>query len=287
VQNNKVKIATLCCSYNRITKTTRFLESLIDQAIPDGYVVDKYLLDDNSPDGTAAFVKVNFPSVKLISGSGSLFWAGGMRTLWAEVLTMGDYDFFLLLNDDVVLDKTALSRLLAAYHLSTFQDNVILGTVLDPSTNKITYGGQTMSSRMTGYSVIQEPDSVNLKACDIGNANIMLVDKGTVNRIGILPKHYTHSFADFDYSFTAVKAGIKVWLAPGYYGYCENDHGKSWLTGDAKLKKRIQYLYSPKGLAFSEYMVYVRRNFPVMLPAVFFKAWLKTLFPFIYDSLKK
>ena len=263
------------------------MTSLIDQEVPDGYVVDMYLLDDNSTDGTAAFVKTNFPSVKIISGSGSLFWAGGMRTLWTEVLTKDNYDFFLLLNDDVVLNEMALARLLAAYRLTPFPDNIVLGTVLDPQTNKITYGGQKMDSRITGYSVIQEPDAVALKACEIGNANIMLVNKGTVGKIGILSAHYTHSFADFDYSFTAVRAGIKVWLAPGYYGYCENDHGKNWLTGNATLKQRIQYLYSPKGLAFEEYMVYVKRNFPLMLPTVFLKAWLKTLFPFIYDAFKK
>src|ERR1700753_2088858 len=95
------KLAILSCSYNRKKKTSAFLKSVLAQKVPENYNVDIYLLDDNSPDGTASHVEANFPSVRVVHGSGLLFWAGGMRTLWQHVLTKGDYDFFLLFNDDV------------------------------------------------------------------------------------------------------------------------------------------------------------------------------------------
>jgi GT2 family glycosyltransferase len=287
VPTNKIKIATLSCSFNRVNKTAKFLKTLTDQQLSTRYSIDYYLLDDNSSDGTDSYVRANFPEVTVINGSGALFWAGGMRMLWGEVLTRDNYDFFLLLNDDVVLADDALDRLFAAYDLTKAPGNILLGTVLDPKDNSISYGGHKMNNRLTGYSFMQEPDPVHLKACEIGNANIMLVDKSTVDKIGILSKLYTHGLADFDYSFTAVKQGLHVWLAPGYYGYCENDHGVNWLPKEASLKKRIAYLYSPKGLAYKEYLTYVKQHFPLMLPGVFFKAWLKTLFPFVYESFKK
>jgi GT2 family glycosyltransferase len=287
VSEKKITIATLCCSFNRIHKTTVFFDSLINQQIPENYAIDYFLLDDNSPDKTGELISEKFPVVHVVMGSGSLFWAGGMRTLWKEVFARKEYDLYLLLNDDVVLVPGALERLLAAYQLGGSYGNIVLGTVLDPETNKITYGGHRIKNRISGSIYLQEPDDKELMACEVGNANILLVDSLAVNRIGILSALYTHGLADFDYTYTAAKSGIGVWVAPGFYGYCENDHGVSWLPRHVSLKKRIQHLHSPKGLALKEYLIFVRRHFPVMMPIGFLKAWLKTLFPVVYDVFKK
>jgi GT2 family glycosyltransferase len=282
-----IKIASLACSYNRKDKTGTFLKSLFAQALPEGYTLDIYLLDDNSTDGTAEFVKKEFPAVKVVEGTGSLYWAGGMRTVWNTALKNDDYDFFILLNDDVHLFDNAISRLLAAHKLSGFQQNILLGTVQDDVKKTISYGGHKMRSKITGYVDTVVPDEKELMEAHVGNANIMLVDKATVDKIGILSKEYIHGLADFDYTLVAIKNDVKVWVAPGYYGYCINDHGKGWLSGKTSLKKRIAYLYSPTGLAYKEYMHYAWKHYPLMLPGVFAKAWLKTLFPILYDKFKK
>jgi len=249
--------------------------------------MDVYLLDDNSPDGTASYVEANFPSVHLERGSGSLFWAGGMRTLWKRVLAKDDYDFFLLLNDDVVLQPGAIRRLLVVRKLSAYPQNIIMGTVQDSSGNYITYGGQKIINKITGNAVFLQPDTSKLMPCEIGNANIMLVDKATVNKIGILSELYTHGIADYDYTLTGVKSGVKSWVAPGYYGFCDNDHVMTWLPHGTPLKKRIEYLYSPKGLGYKQYLHYTRVHFPLSLPLIFVKLWVKTLFPLLYDKYKK
>src|ERR1700757_19038 len=112
------KIASLACSYNRKDKTIRFLTSLFSQTLPEGYSLDVYLLDDSSTDGTADYVRTHFPDVTIIEGTGSLYWAGGMRTVWRAAMKHDEYDFFLLLNDDVHLADDAISRLLAAHDRS-------------------------------------------------------------------------------------------------------------------------------------------------------------------------
>lgn len=282
-----LKIASLACSFNRKEKTSAFLKSLLSQALPEGYSLDIYLLDDNSTDGTRKHVQQHFPTVTLIEGTGSLYWAGGMRTVWNAALKSGDYDFFLLLNDDVHLNGDSISRLLAAHTQSQFPENILLGTVYDDNKEKISYGGHKLKSKITGYAYTVVPDDKELLEAQIGNANVMMVDKAAVDKIGILSNEYIHGLADFDYTLTAVKNGVKVWVAPGYYGYCINDHGNRWLSGKTTLKKRIAYLYSPTGLAYKEYLHYVWKHFPLMLPTVFTKAWLKTLFPVVYDKFKK
>jgi GT2 family glycosyltransferase len=282
-----MKIAALSCSYNRIKTTSRFLESIVKQDMPDGYTMDVYLLDDNSPDGTADYVQANFPSVHVEKGTGALFWAGGIRTLWKRVRAKQEYDFYLLLNDDVVLKEGAIKNLLSAYAQSGHQENIIVGTVLDSSFKYITYGGSKLINKLTGKAVFQKPHETKLRACEIGNANIMLVDKATVKRIGILSERYTHGIADYDYTLTGIKNGVKVWVAPGYYGYCDNDHMMTWLPHGTPLKKRVEYLYSPKGLGYKQYLQYTWMHFPLSLPIIFVKLWIKTLFPVLYDKYKK
>ena len=276
----------MACSYNRKNKTASFLKSLHAQVIPAGYSLSIYLLDDKSSDGTAEHVRSSFPDVTVIDGTGSLYWSGGMRTVWTEALNRGNYDFFLLLNDDVKLADGAIARLLEAQKQSKADANIYLGSVQDAKTLELTYGGHKVKNRLKGFTDPIIPDAEQIKECEVGNANIMLVDKGAVKKIGILSAKYIHGLADYDYTLRGVKNGVSVWVAPGYYGFCENDHGKNWLPANAPFKKRLAYLYSPTGLAFKEYMYYVRQHYPLMLPGVFVKAWMKTLFPILYDKFK-
>jgi hypothetical protein len=75
-------------------------------------------------------------------------------------------------------------------------------------------------------------------------------------------------------------------VAPGYYGACDNDHGKAWLSQRQPLGKRIKYLYSVKGLAYKEYLKYMRFHFPLEYPEAIIKLWLKTLLPFLWEKFK-
>lgn len=281
-----VKIAAMACCYNRVKKTETFLQTLTTQRLPEGYQMDIFILDDQSPDGTGKFVRENYPGINLIEGSGSLFWAGGMRMLWSHVMNAGQYDFYLLLNDDVKLFENAIADLLAAYKKTPNKDNIIIGSVLNPDHTKITYGGRRLTGKYSGNAILLKPDDSELQECDLGNANIMMVDKATVDKIGILSDRYIHSFADFDYTLNAKRHGSKVWVAPKYLGSCDYDHGKPW-SSSKSLKKRIEYMRSPKGIESRSYLRYIRKFFPYNYPEAFLKLWLKTLLPSIYDRYKK
>lgn len=114
----------------------------------------------------------------------------------------------------------------------------------------------------------------------------MLVSKQVVEKIGILASHFTHCLADYDYSLKARKAGFPVAIAPGFLGKCVNDHGRNWKSQSTTLKERISYLKSPKGLAYKEYLRFIKDHFPLSLPSAFCKLWIKTFFPFLWDTFK-
>ncbi len=74
-----------------------------------------YLVDDGSGDGTTPAVHAEFPEVRVIAGTGHLYWSGGMRVA-QQAAVLSDPDYLLWLNDDVELEPEALATLLATHH---------------------------------------------------------------------------------------------------------------------------------------------------------------------------
>lgn len=282
-----MKIAVLLTTFNRKDKTISCLNSLKEQKIVNTINLDVFLTDDASSDGTAEAVKNLFPEVNIFEGSGSFFWAGGMRNSW-KAASKYNYDFFLLLNDDTVLNINTIQTLIGCYDV-LFKDDYIsaifIGSTSDSETSKISYGGKRLISNLYLKSE-GIYSSTEILECDLGNANIMLVPIAIVKKIGMLSNVYTHGIADYDYTLKAKKAGFKVYVVPGVMGTCTDDHGNNWKSQNVSLSDRIKYLKSPKGLAYKEYLYFIKTHFPFYLPFAFLKLWLKTLFPFIWNKLK-
>ena len=115
-----------------------------------------------------------------------------------------------------------------------------------------------------------------------------MISSVVINNLGFFDTTFTHGIADYDYTLNAGKKGYPIVVCPNYQGSCINDHGNNWLSTSSTLKNRVTYLYSPTGLSYREYTYYIKKNFGV-IAYVFAvsKLWLKTIFPFIWDVLKK
>jgi GT2 family glycosyltransferase len=274
------RIAVLLTTFNRREKTLTCLRSLQQQVLPADMQLDIFLTDDASSDGTAQAVQSAFPGVNLFSGNGSFYWAGGMRHTWRQALATRP-DHYLLLNDDTTLVPGAIAVLLQPGEKEG--PCICIGSTA--SEGQISYGGWRLRSRRFWKSERVQDDRIYAD-CDFGNANIMLIPKEVVDRIGILAAHFTHSLADYDYTLKARKAGFRIKVAPGFLGSCVDDHGNNWKSAGTTLKERIRYLKSVKGLAYHEYLRFIRDHFPLSYPSAFFKLWMKTFFPFIWDRFK-
>lgn len=283
-----INIAVLITCFNRREKTLECLKDIYGQEKSDNITLDIYIVDGGSSDETPENICKNYPNVHLSIHSG-LYWAGGMRAAWKEAAQQKKYDFYWLLNDDTHLYTECLKELLKAdeYALATFgKQGIYVGSTRDLLTKQFSYGGRKLEKwgNSIAHNVI--PDQKNYQLCDLGNANIMLVSKEVYNAIGGFCELYTHGIADYDYTLRAVKAKFPVIVAPEYCGECIDDHGNNWSSQSIPLKKRIEYLYSPKGLAYREYLFYIKEFFPKQYHIAKFKLWLKTLCPSLWDSLK-
>lgn len=283
-----MKIAVLLATYNRKDKTLTCLSNLKDQEIPDDLDLEVFLTDDASTDGTTEAILEQYPKTHVYHGNGSLFWAGGMIQSWTMALA-SNADYYLLLNDDTFLYQDTLKVLLQSsmdYFKEKANYAICVGTTKDPVSGKATYGGRNLYSKYRPQCYIVQPEAHYVE-CDVANSNIMMVPAGVVAKIGILSKEFTHAIADFDYTMRAKKAGFSVIVAPGILGLCANDHGNNWKSSQVKLSERVKYLYSVKGLAYKEYLLFIKKHFPLNLPASFLKLWVKTLFPLVFDLFKK
>lgn len=284
-----MKVAVLLTCFNRKEKTLECLERLFGQDSLKRFELRVFLTDDNSKDGTEKAVRERFPNVNISKGDGSLFWAGGMRRSWRDSLNSGiNFDYFLLLNDDTIIFKDTLLRMIKSNQSMFLKNNIpniTIGTTTDFKDGKFTYGGFRLFSPHRLKHILVNSASQELE-CDFGCANIMLVPKKIQDTIGILNEKYIHGIADFDYTLMAKKAGFHIWVAPGILGNCIYDQVRNWKSMDSKISERIEFLYSPKGLQYREYMYFLRKHFPREIPSMFLKFWVKTLFPFIYDKFK-
>jgi GT2 family glycosyltransferase len=255
-----------------------------------GFLVSIYITDDGCTDGTVQAIASEFSNkrVKVLKGTGSLYWAGGMRTSWMEALK-SEFDGYLLLNDDVNIFKDLFIELQLAieYCYAKFKKNgIIVGSTKDEHTNKLSYGGSVYTNKFMGLYKMLIPSDY-YQECELGNGNIMFVHGEVVDKIGILSKVYTHGVADYDYTYTAKKFDIPVILLPGFSGFCTDDSENlnEMLANTTSIRERYLFLKSPTRLALTDNLYFQRKFFPLRFYLVLVIAIFKVFFPRFYTSL--
>jgi GT2 family glycosyltransferase len=248
---SRMTITALLTCFNRKEKTLACLRNLEMQDLP-GTDLRYVVVDDGSTDGTGEAVKHEFPAARMLRGNGSLYWCGGMRVAWSHAAEE-DPDYYLMVNDDTLLDPGALQVLLQL--APSPQDRVIaLAAIRDPETGQATYGGQR------DISGLMEPDG-RAHECDTLNGNAVLVPRAVYQEIGMLHGAYSHAMGDLDYGYLAKRHGIKIIQSPEFLGTCpRNSRQNTWMDRSLGRRKRLRLLRSKKGLPFSEWMTYNRRN---------------------------
>lgn len=281
-------IAVLLTCFNRKEKTLKCLESVFFQMVSDRVQMQVFLVDDGSKDGTSDAVGLEFPQVKIVKGDGNLFWAGGMRKAWRLALKSMEFDYFWLVNDDTVMYPDTLENLLKAddYARGAFgTSGIYSGSTLDPKTNLHSYGGERLKNKVNYATDPIVPDGT-YQSCEFANANILLVPRSVVERIGIFSDKYIQSIADYDYSMRVVREGLPVLILPEYAGTCAYDHTKYEEEDIPPLKNRIKNLYGPKGYSYKEFLYFVKTFFPKRYLNTLVTFWIRTLFPTFWRRWK-
>lgn len=269
-------VVVLMACHNRREVTVRCLRSLAAQAGP-GLSVRVVLTDDGSTDGTAGAARNEWPGIHLIQGDGTLFWARGMA-LAASVA--GHYDFLLWLNDDVVLDPGALTRLLGVHRsLAGRQEKLlVVGALRDPFSGAVTYSGVTRSSSRHPLRFTQVVPAGTPVPADTMNGNLVLVPRNVAKCIGQIDGRFRHGMADFDYGLRARALGCEIWVAPETLGTCaRNPPRQGWTNLSLPVATRWRLMCSPKGLPPRSWLRFTRRHAGSMWPVYWLSPYVRFL----------
>ena len=297
-----MKISVLLTCHNRKEKTVNCLVSLKNALNyynnkhndKDCLSTEIFLTDDGSTDGTAeaAEVTVDYAPLHILKGDGNLYWAGGMRFCWKEAMKRhAEWDYYLLINDDTEMMENLFDELFVAqeYVKNKYGKVGIVSGITCATDNPTlpTYGGDVWVNRFWGTKRRLQPNG-EVQVCDFTNANILLVPKSVVDRIGLFYEGYQHGKADFDYSNAARKVGIPVALTAKFCGKCGNDHIDERETAikvsSMSLKERKEYFNNPIH-SINDYLTLVRRTSPIRYPMAWFGRMLNLYYPNLYYRL--
>lgn len=277
-------IAVLMTCHNRKDKTLNCLKNLLAQECIQEIRMDIFLVDDGSTDGTALEVSKHYPFVRIIKGSGTLYWCGGMRLAIENAISEG-YDFYLWLNDDTILYNNALINLLRTFDKLVVKCKIppiVVGNLCDPATGELTYGGFVRASRWYPLRFIGLLPTSEPQRCDVFNGNCVLIPNEAVRRIGNIHPKLIHAKGDYEYALRAGQCGVSKWVAPHYIGECQrNSENGTWVDSSLSLHTRYKKLFSVKGDPPIPRMIYYSRYggplWMIFYPLVYLRPLLATL----------
>ena len=275
------RIAVLMTCHNRKAKTLLCLDSIYSQSGNKGLSFDVYLVDDGCTDGTIEEVKKRFPNIKILNADGNLYWNRGMHKAFSEALQHG-YDYYVFINDDILLLKDGFSNLLRTHKVVAKQKTtkaLIVGTGVSSKSFNVTYGGLKRKSLLIPLSFRLLKPEPFIQNCDTMNGNCVLIPQEVAQRVGNLDYRFTHSMGDIDYGLRAKKVGCQIFVAPGITFMCSrNSKENTWLDNNLNLSDRIKKLNDIKGLPPKERLIFLKRHSKLFWPIYFIYPYIKVLF---------
>lgn len=269
-------------SHNRKEKTLKAIASIDDQH-RNGWDYKLVLLDDSSSDGTSEAVREQFPDTILLSGSGDLYWGGGMNASM-KVAIHHQPDFIVMLNDDCMLHSDAIQTLLSTHEglqsQSIGRDAIVIGAMLEPSLNEVSYSGFVRLSKWRPVKLRRlDPTGVPVPV-DAMNGNLCLIPKSVYQAIGPVDGRLIHQLGDIDYAYRAWRAGFTVWLAAKPLGICASNIGpKRFERPGLTLVQRWRAINHPLGLPVRSWIHFMWRHGGLVslaeLIAIYVKALIK------------
>lgn len=280
---NEIRLAVLMTCYNRKRITLRCLNALFAQELPDEVTLDVFLVDDGSPDGTGDAVKAQYPSVEVLKGTGNLYWGGGMRLAWATAAAHADYDFYIWLNDDVVLEPFGIQILFKDYKYvleNEGEEALLSGCVKCPQTGETTYSGNN------GRDVV-DPNGFAQPVLH-NNGNIVLIPRKIFKTEGNISKEFQHQLGDGEYGLRCRVSGFGCYVSSCYIGSCEQNDRESWRDPMVPLFKRLRLLHMPTGMPPRDtFRFYYKHGGLTKAVLSVLKLYARVFFPVSYQKLIK
>lgn len=226
-----VRLAIIAPVHNRRELTLRCLRSLsrIDRT---GLDVQIYIVDDGCTDGTRESIEEDFPEVKIVQGTGDLWYTAGTN-LGIVAALKHNPDYVLCINDDSIFEEKCILRLIdcARRH----QRSVVGGLLLLWDTPHRVFqvapvwrtglGGWQHWQEQTIWTVPQAPWEVDLIV-----GNCILYPAAVFADAGMMNPRVSAQYGDAEYTTRLKKRGWRLIIEPRARVFCQPNYKHVSLT---------------------------------------------------------
>lgn len=212
----KPKILIIILNWNGKKDTLECLSSI--QKISYGNF-ETLIVDNGSTDGSAAAIKKQFPSVKIIETGQNLGYAEGNNVGMRYGMEQ-KADFLFILNNDTIVDEAILTRFIEGFKKEPQAGILGAKIYLYEQPDRLDHLGgkwnkKTFSFDLIGYR--QLDDSTlwgDMQELDYVCGAGFMIRKEVILQIGMLEPQFFVYWEDSDFCFRARKAGFKVMTCP-------------------------------------------------------------------------
>jgi GT2 family glycosyltransferase len=199
------KVFIIVLNYNGKDILKNTLESVYKLDYPNYEVV---VVDNDSRDNSFSEARLSFGKFNFIKNSQNIGFAAGNNVAikWA-LEKMADYVF--LLNNDALIEKDALSILVAEAQKSS-EVGILSPIIYAGDSGKIWFsGGKINWFKMRAEHVDDIRETQYITGC------AMLIKKEVFKKIGLLDENFFLYYEDADFSFRAMQNNFKLKVVSG------------------------------------------------------------------------
>lgn len=205
------KVGVILVNYNGEIDTAECLASLNQSVYPNSEII---VVDNASKDDSLANLSPVFPDAKFIQSQENLGFTGGNNLGLKYALDSG-CDYFLLLNNDTIIDAQAISEFVSFFQanseIGAAQGKIYLYDLPDKFWNlgaHIRFNGAWMWPIARSVEDVGQYDSE--QQIDCASGCMLFIARPVLEKIGLLDDQFFFQAEDVDFCLRTAYAGFKV-----------------------------------------------------------------------------
>ncbi len=242
--------------------------------------LDLVVIDDNSSDGTVIEINKHFPNVKVIRGTGYLYWSTSLRLAFFELgRDLENYDGVFFANDDIEVCDGAIDEIVTTAH----RFNALVGGPVKTKAGDIEATGYRFGfvCRPKFRRVVPKG---SYRDCDILPGHMLYVPMYIYSRIAVVNEVYSHGFTDFELSLNARDLGIRRMILGKYAGVIDKKHNYFKEQASVRLPVKLiiwRLRFNPKSPPVHEVVHYLKRVSSFLWPIWLIAFYLPHIISFV------
>lgn len=199
---------------------------VLQQSIPSLYN-DKFLIvvfDDNSSDGTSAWLSKNYPKIIQIKGDGKNWWTGSLAKGINKCISL-DCKYILSVNADVVISVDTIYKLINTS--KKYNNSIVASLVVDIENPELILWAGSYFKKIhklipifASKYIVKAGNFINklpnkVYETDEVHGRGVLIPISIIKKIGNYNSEtFPHYGGDNDFSYRVKKAGMKMYINP-------------------------------------------------------------------------